>query len=122
MSDIVELIIVSHSAKIAEGIQDLMKEMAPTVPIHLASGLEDGSIGTDVTRILEAIEVVDKEALILSDIGSATMNAELAVDMYEGDKTIQFYDGPIVESAFVASVSSGNGMDVAQIVEQLKMA
>ncbi|MGE9213953.1 MULTISPECIES: dihydroxyacetone kinase phosphoryl donor subunit DhaM [Exiguobacterium] len=122
MSDIVELIIVSHSAKIAEGIQDLMKEMAPAVPIHLASGLEDGSIGTDVTRILEAIEAVDKEALILSDIGSATMNAELAVDMYEGDKTIQFYDGPIVESAFVASVSSGNGMDVAQIVEQLKMA
>nr|WP_114167251.1 dihydroxyacetone kinase phosphoryl donor subunit DhaM [Exiguobacterium sp. TNDT2] len=118
----VELIIVSHSAKIAEGIQDLMKEMAPVVPIHLASGLEDGSIGTDVTRILEAIEAVDKEALILSDIGSATMNAELAVDMYEGDKTIQFYDGPIVESAFVASVSSGNGMDVAQIVEQLKMA
>ncbi|WP_256442302.1 MULTISPECIES: dihydroxyacetone kinase phosphoryl donor subunit DhaM [unclassified Exiguobacterium] len=122
MSDIVELIIVSHSAKIAEGIQDLMKEMAPSVPIHLASGLEDGSIGTDVTRILEAIEAVDKEALILSDIGSATMNAELAVDMYEGEKTIQFYDGPIVESAFVASVSAGNGMDVAQIVEQLKMA
>ncbi|MFY9945541.1 MAG: dihydroxyacetone kinase phosphoryl donor subunit DhaM [Exiguobacterium chiriqhucha] len=122
MSDIVELIIVSHSAKIAEGIQDLMKEMAPSVPIHLASGLEDGSIGTDVTRILEAIEAVDKEALILSDIGSATMNAELAVDMYEGEKTILFYDGPIVESAFVASVSAGNGMDVAQIVEQLKMA
>ncbi|KAB2861091.1 MULTISPECIES: dihydroxyacetone kinase phosphoryl donor subunit DhaM [Exiguobacterium] len=118
----VELIIVSHSAKIAEGIQDLMKEMAPSVPIHLASGLEDGSIGTDVTRILEAIEAVDKEALILSDIGSATMNAELAVDMYEGEKTVQFYDGPIVESAFVASVSAGNGMDVAQIVEQLKMA
>jgi len=122
LSDIVELIIVSHSAKIAEGIQDLMKEMAPSVPIHLASGLEDGSIGTDVTRILDAIEAVDKEALILSDIGSATMNAELAVDMYEGEKTVQFYDGPIVESAFVASVSAGNGMDVAQIVEQLKMA
>ncbi|OGX80095.1 PTS-dependent dihydroxyacetone kinase phosphotransferase subunit DhaM [Exiguobacterium sp. SH1S4] len=117
----VELIIVSHSAKIGEGIQDLMKEMAPAVPIHLASGLEDGSIGTDVTRILEAIETVGKEALILSDIGSATMNAELAIDMYEGDKKIKFYDGPIVESAFVAAVSSGNGMGLDQIMEQLKM-
>ncbi|WP_024371331.1 dihydroxyacetone kinase phosphoryl donor subunit DhaM [Exiguobacterium aurantiacum] len=116
----VELIIVSHSAKIAEGIQDLLKEMAPTVPIHLAGGLEDGSIGTDVTRILEALEAVDKEALLLSDIGSATMNAELAIDMYEGDKDVQFYDGPIVESAFVAAVSSGNGMELEQIMEQLK--
>ncbi|MCT4795140.1 dihydroxyacetone kinase phosphoryl donor subunit DhaM [Exiguobacterium alkaliphilum] len=116
----VELIIVSHSKKIAEGIQDLLKEMAPTVPIHLAGGLEDGSIGTDVTRILEAIEAVDKEALLLSDIGSATMNAELAIDMYEGDKAVQFYDGPIVESAFVAAVSSRNGMELDQIMDQLK--
>ena len=93
--------------------------MAPTVPIHLAAGLEDGTIGTDVTRILEAIEHVESSALLLTDIGSATMNAELALDLYEGDKDIRFYDGPIVESAFVASVSSGNGMDVAQIIEQL---
>ncbi len=99
-----------------------MKEMAPSVPIHVASGLEDGSIGTDVTRILEAIDAIENEALILTDIGSATMNAELAVDMYEGEKTIQFFDGPIVESAFVAAVSSGNGMNVSQIVDQLKMA
>ncbi|WP_251137365.1 dihydroxyacetone kinase phosphoryl donor subunit DhaM [Exiguobacterium sp. s150] len=98
----------------------MLKEMAPTVPIHLAGGLEDGSIGTDVTRILEAIEAVDKEALLLSDIGSATMNAELAIDMYEGDKAVQFYDGPIVESAFVAAVSSGNGMELEQIMDQLK--
>lgn len=111
---------MSHSAKIAEGIQDLLKEMAPSVPIHLAGGLEDGSIGTDVNRILALIEEVDDQALLLSDIGSATMNAELALDLYEGDKTIQFFDGPIVESAFVAAVSSGNGMTIDQIIEQLK--
>ncbi|MFN4215504.1 dihydroxyacetone kinase phosphoryl donor subunit DhaM [Exiguobacterium sp.] len=111
---------VSHSAKIAEGIQDLLKEMAPAVPIHLAGGLEDGTIGTDVNRILEVVEQVDEAALLLSDIGSATMNAELALDLYEGDKDVQFYDGPIVESAFVAAVSAGNGMNLEQIMEQLK--
>lgn len=95
--------------------------MAPSVPIHLAGGLEDGAIGTDVNQILASIDQVDEQAIILSDIGSATMNAELALDLYEGDKTIQFFDGPIVESAFVAAVSSGNGMDITQIVEQLKM-
>ncbi|WP_251128064.1 MULTISPECIES: dihydroxyacetone kinase phosphoryl donor subunit DhaM [unclassified Exiguobacterium] len=114
------MIIVSHSAKIAEGIQDLMKEMAPAVPIHLAGGLDDGAIGTDVNRILEALGQVEGEALLLSDIGSATMNAELAIDMYEGDKQLAFFDGPIVESAFIASVSSGNGMSLADIVGQLK--
>ncbi|WP_353047730.1 MULTISPECIES: dihydroxyacetone kinase phosphoryl donor subunit DhaM [unclassified Exiguobacterium] len=111
---------VSHSSKIAEGIQDLMKEMAPVVPIHLAGGLEDGAIGTDVNRILTALNDVKGEALLLSDIGSATMNAELAIDMYEGDKEVAFFDGPIVESAFIASVSSGNDMSLSDIVEQLK--
>ncbi|MGA9466528.1 MAG: dihydroxyacetone kinase phosphoryl donor subunit DhaM [Exiguobacterium marinum] len=111
---------VSHSSKIAEGIQDLMKEMAPVVPIHLAGGLEDGAIGTDVNRILTALNEVKGEALLLSDIGSATMNAELAIDMYEGDKEVAFFDGPIVESAFIASVSSGNDMSLSDIVEQLK--
>nr|WP_285800485.1 MULTISPECIES: dihydroxyacetone kinase phosphoryl donor subunit DhaM [unclassified Exiguobacterium] len=114
------MIIVSHSSKIAEGIQDLMKEMAPVVPIHLAGGLEDGAIGTDVNRILTALNEVKGEALLLSDIGSATMNAELAIDMYEGDKEVAFFDGPIVESAFIASVSSGNDMSLSDIVEQLK--
>ncbi len=97
-----------------------MKEMAPSVPIHLAGGLEDGSIGTDVNRIMAAIEQVNEEAILLSDIGSATMNAELAIEMHEGDQKIVFFDGPIVESAFVASVSSGNGMTAEQIVEQLQ--
>nr|WP_276312643.1 dihydroxyacetone kinase phosphoryl donor subunit DhaM [Exiguobacterium qingdaonense] len=113
------MVIVSHSAKIAEGIQDLMKEMAPSVPIHLAGGLEDGAIGTDVNRILTALDHVEGEALLLSDIGSATMNAELAIDMYEGDKKVAFFDGPIVESAFIASVSSGNDMSLSDIVNQL---
>ncbi len=97
-----------------------MKEMAPIVPIHLAGGLEDGAIGTDVNRILTALNEVKGEALLLSDIGSATMNAELAIDMYEGDKEVAFFDGPIVESAFIASVSSGNDMSLSDIVEQLK--
>ncbi|WDH75014.1 dihydroxyacetone kinase [Exiguobacterium marinum] len=97
-----------------------MKEMAPVVPIHLAGGLEDGAIGTDVNRILTALNEVKGEALLLSDIGSATMNAELAIDMYEGDKEVAFFDGPIVESAFIASVSSGNDMSLSDIVEQLK--
>ncbi len=97
-----------------------MKEMAPVVPIHLAGGLEDGAIGTDVNRILTALNDVKGEALLLSDIGSATMNAELAIDMYEGDKEVAFFDGPIVESAFIASVSSGNDMSLSDIVEQLK--
>lgn len=96
-----------------------MKEMAAAVPVHAAGGLEDGTIGTDINRILEAIERVDHEALLLSDIGSATMNAELAIEMYEGDKKLAFFDGPIVESAFVAAVSSGNEFSLDQIIEQL---
>ena len=53
----VGIVIVSHSCKVAEGIYDLVMQMASeNEHIFPAGGLEDGSIGTDAFKIREAIE------------------------------------------------------------------
>ena len=56
----VGIVIVSHSPKIAEGIRDLALEMAQGYEgLYCAAGLEDGTIGTDAVRIMEAIQDAD---------------------------------------------------------------
>ncbi|MCK6258659.1 PTS-dependent dihydroxyacetone kinase phosphotransferase subunit DhaM [Fictibacillus sp. KIGAM418] len=116
----VNLILVSHSEKLADGLKELLAEMAADVEIHNAAGLEGGKIGTDVSRIEEAFSSVTDDAIILTDIGSATMNAEMALELYTGDRTIQFVDVPLVEGAFLAAVQSGQGQSVEEIVKALE--
>ena len=54
----VGIVIVSHSEKVAQGVMELCKQMAPDVAIAAAGGLPDGEIGTDFQRIYEAVEAV----------------------------------------------------------------
>ncbi|MDN4072041.1 dihydroxyacetone kinase phosphoryl donor subunit DhaM [Fictibacillus terranigra] len=116
----VNLILVSHSEKLADGLKELLAEMASDVEIHNAAGLEGGKIGTDVSRIEEAFSAITDDAIILTDIGSATMNAEMALELYTGGRTIQFADVPLVEGAFLAAVQSGQGQSVEEIVKALE--
>ena len=82
----VGIVIVSHSAKAAEGIRELAMQMAsPETPILAAGGMEDGGIGTDAFRIQTAIEEADRGegVLLLVDLGSAIMSAETAIDFLD---------------------------------------
>ena len=55
----VGIVIVSHSCKVAEGIYDLVMQMASENDhIFPAGGLEDGSFGTSYDRIRDAIDEV----------------------------------------------------------------
>ena len=52
----VGVVIVSHSAKAAEGIRDMAAQMAkPGQKIIAAGGVGDGLIGTDAVKIFEAV-------------------------------------------------------------------
>ena len=116
----VNVILVSHSEKLATGLKELLAEMAPDTPILLAAGLADGSIGTDASRIEETLKALDDDGVILTDIGSATMNTELALELYSGDKTVQFVEAPLVEGAFLAAVLSGQSKSLTEVVDGLK--
>ena len=55
------------------------------VAIEPAGGIDDGSIGTDAERVRAAVERVrsDDGVLVLMDLGSALMSAEIALEMLE---------------------------------------
>ena len=79
----VGLVVVSHSARLAEGVVELAAQMAgPEVRIGAAGGLDEpgGALGTDASRVLRAIDDVWSEdgVLVLMDLGSAVLSAELA--------------------------------------------
>lgn len=116
----VNLILVSHSEKLAIGLKELLAEMAPSVEILVAAGLEGGKIGTEVSRIEQAFSQISDNTLILTDIGSATMNTELALELYTGKHAIRFVDVPLVEGAFLAAVLSGQDKQIDQIVTALE--
>ena len=44
------LVIVSHSKNIAEGVVELISEVAKDVPITYVGGTEDGGIGTSLIK------------------------------------------------------------------------
>jgi PTS hybrid protein len=106
----VGVVIISHSEKIAEGIKELAGEMASNAPIVAAGGTSDGKIGTDLEKIINAIKKVYSEdgVVILFDLGSAYMNAEMAVECLP--KTMQskvkIIDVALVEGAITAAVES----------------
>ena len=52
----VGLVIVSHSAKVAEGIAEMAAQMARKDQMIIAAGgMADGGIGTDAMRVHEAV-------------------------------------------------------------------
>ncbi len=122
----VGIVIVSHSSKVAEGIVDLCEEMSMgKVKMKAAGGTGDGRIGTDATKIFEAIEMVDDGdgVLILVDMGSAVMSAELAIELLDEDiqKRVKIADAPILEGSIgsVVQASTGSSLEeVKKVAEQ----
>jgi PTS hybrid protein len=120
----VGLVVVSHSAKLAEGVAELARQMAPDVAVLPAGGLPDGGIGTDYDSVLAAAgsaESGDGVAL-LYDLGSAQMTAELVVESLGSPDVAEVVDAPLVEGAVAAAVTAQGGADLRRVAESAAAA
>ncbi len=116
----VGLVVVSHSAQIAEGTAELAGQMAgPDVRIVPAGGLEDGSIGTDAARIAAAIMEADGGAgvVVLADLGSAVLATRTALEFIDNPDNVRLSRGPIVEGAVIAAVQASTGSGLDEVLE-----
>jgi dihydroxyacetone kinase phosphotransfer subunit len=114
----VGIVVVSHSAQVADATVALVARLA-TLPadgprIVAAGGMEDGSMGTDATRIADALAEADAGAgvVVLADLGSAVQAAFTAVEeLIEPDVSarVRISRGPIVEGTFAAAVMASGG-------------
>ncbi|WP_027946142.1 dihydroxyacetone kinase phosphoryl donor subunit DhaM [Amycolatopsis taiwanensis] len=106
----VGLVLVSHSAKLAEGLAEVAAQMAPDVTLVPAGGLPDGGIGTDYEAVAAAVARADSGdgVVLLYDLGSAQMTAELVVESLD-DPVAVLADAPFVEGAVAAAVAAQGG-------------
>lgn len=112
--------IISHSKDIAQGVKDLLAQMSPDVTVIAKGGNNEGEVGTSIDTVNEIIDELTEDALLFYDIGSAEMNLEMAIDLYEGDYKLYKVDGPIVEGAFLASVSLSTGATLEEAISSIE--
>lgn len=120
----VGIVIVSHSRLAAEGIRELAAQMAgPDLKLIACGGMEDGSIGTDSIRILNAIIEADggDGVCLLVDLGSGIMSTETALELLECDEVhsdteVRIADAPILEGAVSAAVSASAGDSLKDVI------
>ncbi len=121
MSASVGIVIVSHSAGIASGTADMVRQMVgDSVALAWCGGNPEGGLGTDVAAIHECIERAwsDNGVAVLVDLGGAEMNAEMAIEMMDEDRRsrIVVCNAAIVEGAVMAATeaSIGSGLDAVR--------
>ena len=110
----VGIVIVSHSAKVAEGAADMVRQMVGSaVPVAHTGGNQDGGLGTDVAAIMAAIDSAwsDAGVAILVDLGGAETNSEMAIEMLDNDRRarVVMCNAPIVEGAVIAATEASGG-------------
>ena len=81
----VGIVVVSHSAHLAEGVIELARLVSADCPIAAAGGLEDGSFGTSYERIMNAVESVHNEDGTLKTDGDLTMSLEQYFYVNDGE-------------------------------------
>ncbi|MGQ7423088.1 dihydroxyacetone kinase phosphoryl donor subunit DhaM [Streptococcus suis] len=113
------ILLVSHSKNLAQGIIDLVSEVAKDIPITYCGGLEDGSIGTSFEIVQDRIEKNPASTVLaFFDLGSARMNIELAADI--SDKQVLIQTVPVVEGCYTAAALLQAGADLNTILDQLQ--
>lgn len=119
----VGIVIISHSARLADGVLELARMAAPSVPMRAAGGLADGSLGTSFERIAAAAAEVETEdgVLFIMDMGSAVMTAEMVKETLDYMR-IELLDAPIVEGAVLAAAASESGAGITEILARASEA
>ncbi len=125
----VNIVVVSHSARLAEGVAELAGQMQHSgCRLLLAAGIEDpdNPIGTDAIRVMQAIEeaYTPSGVLLLMDLGSALLSAETALELIDPDMraNVRLCAAPLVEGTLAAVVAASGGASLADTAKEAERA
>jgi dihydroxyacetone kinase phosphotransfer subunit len=102
----VGLVVVSHSERAAEGIAEVAAEMGGDTRIEPVGGDGQDGIGTVPDDIEAALAAADDGdgVVVLVDLGSAVMNADVAIELADTEAVVA--DAPVLEGAVNAAVAA----------------
>jgi PTS hybrid protein len=122
----VGLLIVSHSARLAEGVVEVAEQMGAGVPLVAAGGTDDGGVGTSFEKVMEGIGAADRGegVVVLTDLGSAVMTAESVIEFLDDAQRgrVRIADAALVEGAVAAAVASAAGAGLDGVVRAAEEA
>lgn len=122
----VGIVVVSHSFQLAEEVIKLSMQMAQSsVTVINAGGTGDGRFGTDATKIMDAITAAESGSgvVILVDLGSAVMSAEVALELLGCDPArVIVANAPLVEGCIAAVTSASIGLPVEVVLASAEEA
>ena len=120
------IVVVSHSPALAEAAVALADEMVHGEgPVVAVAAGASGGFGTDATEVRRAI---DKAAspdgvLVLMDLGSAVLSAELALELGEPlEVEVRLSPAPVVEGLVAAVVRAAGGADLDTVAREAESA
>ena len=119
------IVVVSHSCALGNAAAELACEMLPVdarPPLRVAAGLDETTLGTDATQIADAITAVAGEdgVLVLVDIGSALLSAEMALEFVDPEvaAAVKISPAPLVEGLIAAVVTAGTGAGLDEVAAE----
>lgn len=126
------IVAVSHSARLGEAALELALQMVPGggVQVRVAAGAgvdADGApiLGTDAVAVSAAIDELAAEVdgvLVLMDLGSAVLSAELALELRSSDVPVRLAPAPFVEGLLAAVVAAAAGGDLDAVADEATSA
>jgi PTS hybrid protein len=126
MAPKVGIVLVSHSAPLAEGAAELAGQVSGSgVIIGTAGGTDDGRIGTSIDKVERAVRLADSGAgvVIVPDLGSSVLTVRaLLADAEDLPAQVVMADAPFVEGAVAAAVTAAGGGDVKAVLEAAQEA
>ncbi|GAA1238343.1 phosphotransferase system enzyme I (PtsI) [Microbacterium phyllosphaerae] len=126
------IVAVSHSARLGEAALELALQMVQgdgmRVRVAAGAGVEpDGTpiLGTDAVAVAAAIDELAAECdgvLVLMDLGSAVLSAELALELRMSDVPVRLAPAPFVEGLLAAVVSAAAGGSLEVVAQEASAA
>nr|WP_250649201.1 MULTISPECIES: HPr family phosphocarrier protein [unclassified Actinomyces] len=124
------VLVVSHSSRLAEGVVEIVAQMTPQVLVRGVGGGPDGGVGTDPVAVEAAVRdllAAGHQVLVTTDLGSALMVAQMAVETVLGEDGATgpggapgsdatglalVVDVPVAQGTLAAAVEAACGADV----------
>jgi dihydroxyacetone kinase phosphotransfer subunit len=119
----VAILVVSHSRKLAEGVSELVGQIASTDTVRAVGGTEDGRLGTSADSVQAALEDLSSAdgVVIIPDLGSAVLTVRTVLGEHPRDDVV-LVDAPFVEGAVAAAVIAASGASLEEVTQAAREA
>jgi len=117
------LVLICHSAKLAEGLQELVQQVAQgKVQVLATGGLDPETLGSNfeaISAVLEAARNPDG-TLVLMDLGSSVIATEMVVSEWPEARRreVLLCAAPLVEGAVAAAAQLAAGASLNEAAQQ----